>query len=163
MGGSSSARGVAQVRRSIGPSDDHAMLRQELHRRLDRGPRGPPEPSREVVDAAGAVEQRQERRQERLHGGTLEDDDRLRVLEQEPLAVADDAVPGREQGQCGDCSHSRQHPSEQQQQQQSTTIANSAEERPRTPARRSSRSCVSAVNISRTRRGSRNTSSCSSR
>ena len=91
-GGHGVSRG-AKIEGGVGALDEQAMTFEELEGELDRRSRRPPEARCELVERPGAVEQRQQRRQEHTHRAALEDDDRLPVFEQEPVAVADESIP----------------------------------------------------------------------
>jgi hypothetical protein len=74
------------------------VLRQRRDRTFHRGTRRRPEPLDELVDRARAVEKREKRREERRNRRAFEHHDHLPVLEQESLAVPDEAIPGSKEG-----------------------------------------------------------------
>ena len=101
-------------------------------------------------------------RQERPHRRALEGDDRLPVLEQQSVAVPDEAVPRGEQRLLRDVRHIPQQQQQLELEQQSMTAAKSPARDVSVVARRSSSSLVSSAITSGRRSGSRRSSSSSS-
>ncbi len=75
------------------------MRRQQVERPVDRLRSRGADPLDDLLERAGPVEQREQSRKQGAHGAAFEDDDRPAMLEQEPVAVLDEAVPRRKPGQ----------------------------------------------------------------
>ena len=162
--GGNGVSGGAKIGGSIRALDEQAVTVEQLEGERDRRSGRRPEPRGQLVERSGAVEQGKQRRHEHTHGAALEHDDRLPMFEQEPVAIADEAIPRCEQRPL----QGRQSPREaveheDEQQQQARTAANPAEPRPATVARRSSSSAVSSAKITCSPPGSRSRCSCSTR
>jgi hypothetical protein len=75
--------------------DEKSIRSEQFEGAVDRRPNRLAELGREIVRCPCPVEQRQEPREERPDSTAFEDDGRPAVLQHEPVAVADEAIPRR--------------------------------------------------------------------
>ena len=90
-------RGVTHPGRCVGPLDEQSVRGEDLQNRNDGRSRDRAEPLRKLLDRPAAVEEWKQNRQQHPGRSPLEDDDGPAVLEQEPFAVPEQAVPRREE------------------------------------------------------------------
>ena len=137
---------AAHGRRRRRTVDEQSVCRQQVERLANRLGRRCADLRDDLLEGARPVEQRKQRGKQGAHCAAFEDDDRPAVLEQQPVAVLDEAVPRREPGQK---RHRRAQsdprpPQLQLLQQHTASIANAPAVRPWTVTVRSRSSLVSS-------------------
>ena len=94
-----------QARRDLRTLHEETLRSERLEREIDRRTGRDAQLLDELLTGPRPVQQRKQRGQERFHRRALEDDDRLPVLEQQPLVVLDEPVPRRQERESRDRRH----------------------------------------------------------